>query len=179
MHSVILDPSHGGVDLGYCDGVNCEKNFSLKILKKVYQCLKKMNFPVFITRSDDYTISNYDRHDIIESLVKKMGHSLVISLHIDNENAKGIKIINSINNETDANKFHILNDVTEVINKTLPIDSSSDYYEIQRLSSDDAEVVVIEFGHSHLQDDETKIEEYSDELVDVLIDFYADDVNFQ
>lgn len=175
--SIIIDPGNGGVDIGYYEGNHYEKDFNLKLSKYIYNRLKDLCFPVYMTRNDDYTMSNYDRYEYIDNITSEVGgKSLVLSIHIENEKSSGIDIIYSINSDDAINKdlYNKLNAITEVKTKTLPTDDSKDYYAIQRLAKDNMEVVVIEFGYDNLNDTNEEIKSYSDDIVNIIIDFFSD-----
>jgi len=174
--SIIIDPGHGGIDLGYDNGNIYEKDFNLQLSKYIYDKLNILGFPVFITREDDYTISNYDRYEYIDKITDgKDGGALIFSIHIDNENPDKISIIRSIKSDVNANKelYNQLNDISEVNIKTLPNDTDKDFYAIQRLSSGENETIVMEFGYDSLNDYDSKIVSYGASIVDAVIDFFG------
>ena len=174
--SIIIDPGHGGIDLGYFDGEKYEKDFNLKLSTYIYNRLNNLNFPVFITRSDDYTVSNYDRYEYIDNIIAETdGKALVFSIHLNNEKSDGIDIIYSINSDKELNKdlYNKLNDITDVKTKTLPGDDDKDFYAIQRLETGQAEAVVFEFGYNNINDNDKEIEELGNQIVDIIIDFFS------
>lgn len=74
---VILDPGHGGHDIGV-RGPNksLEKNVTLQLSRMVAKKLKE-NYRVHLTRSDDYTLSNLER----TSIANFQKGDLFISIH--------------------------------------------------------------------------------------------------
>ena len=95
--TIIIDPGHGGVDLGYDKGIYYEKDFNLDIGNYVYDKLNKLGYPVYITRQGDSTISNYDRFQYLNRITdENNGGSLVFSIQIDDEKVSDLSIIRSI-----------------------------------------------------------------------------------
>ncbi len=163
--------------MGYTDGFKYEKDFNLKLSRDIYNHLKELGFPVFMTRNDDSTISNYDRYDYLVNVLKDSGgKSLILSIHIDNERREGIEIIYSILKDKDDNieLYHKLNDITNVTTKTLPTDENKDYYAIQRIAPSEADVLVLEFGYDYVKATDEQITELANEIVDVIVDTLSD-----
>ena len=169
---IIIDPSKGGVDLGHNVNGKLEKDFNLELGKAIYNKLKVLGFPVHITRSSDNTISNYERYRYVNDLVGN-NKTLVISLHIDNENKDDISIISSLKSSDNTNK-DIYNDFSllgEVKNKSLINDNSKDYYVIQRVAPLNSDVVVLKIGYDYLNKDLLDI---SNSISDVIINYLSD-----
>lgn len=180
FNTIIIDPGHGGVDIGFDDGIHYEKDFNLEIGKYIYNRLNNLGFPVYITRENDETISNYDRFEILNEITdNNNGGSLVFSIQVDDENPNGVSIIRSINRSFDANKelYNKLNDIGRVNIKTLPNDEEKDFYAIQRLAPDGSEAIVIEFGYNVLNDLKVEKEKLGEEIVQVIVD-YLGVINF-
>lgn len=174
---IIIDPGHGGIDLGYSENDKYEKDFNLQLSSYIYYRLKDLGFPVYLTRDGDYTISNYERNDYINQIIDEVqGKVFVLSIQIDDENENVIEIIYSINNDDSQNKdlYNSLNDITNVRTKTLPNDENKDYYMIQRIAPEEAEVIVFEFGYQNLNNDNTKIQEQAEQIVNVLLNQFND-----
>ena len=180
FNTIIIDPGHGGVDIGFDDGIHYEKDFNLEIGKYIYNRLYNLGFPVYITRENDETISNYDRFEILNEITDdNNGGSLVFSIQVDDENPNGVSIIRSINRRIDSNKelYNKLNDIGRVNIKTLPNDEEKDFYAIQRLAPDGSEAIVIEFGYNVLNDLKVEKEKLGEEIVQVIVD-YLGVINF-
>jgi len=173
--TIIIDPGHGGVDLGYDKGIYYEKDFNLEIGKYIYDKLQNLGYPVYITRQGDSTISNYDRFQYLNRITdENNGGSLVFSLQIDDENANDLSIIRSINRDFDTNKglYNNLNTIGDVVTKTLPNDESRDYYAIQRLAPDGSEAIVFEYGYDYLNSG-YNTREIGDKIVNVIIKYFT------
>lgn len=178
--AIIIDPGHGGVDLGFDDGVHYEKDFNLEIGKYIYDRLNSLGFPVYLTRSEDETISNYDRFEFLDEITEaNSGGSLVFSIQVDDENPNGISIIRSINRDESTNNelYDQLNNLGIVKTKTLPNDDSKDFYAIQRLTPEGSETIVIEFGYNILNDLKVEKERVGERLVQAIVD-YLGKINF-
>lgn len=96
--SVLLDPGHGGEDIGAVAKIKrgkktkviYEKDLTLAITKKVYNILRK-KYSVYLTRTIDRTIPLLER----ASLAEKMKADLIVSIHINsstNHRANGMEI---------------------------------------------------------------------------------------
>lgn len=173
--TIIIDPGHGGVDLGYDKGIYYEKDFNLDIGNYVYDKLNKLGYPVYITRQGDSTISNYDRFQYLNRITdENNGGSLVFSIQIDDEKVSDLSIIRSIKRDYETNKglYDDLSKVGSVIVKTLPNDDKRDYYAIQRLAPDGSEAIVFEYGYDYLNSGYDK-EKIGNQIVDVVIDYFT------
>ncbi|MDF2844234.1 MAG: N-acetylmuramoyl-L-alanine amidase [Herbinix sp.] len=74
---VILDPGHGGEDLGETYAGAYEKDRNLVFAKAVGDKLIEDNFDVFYTRTDDSDVLNDQRRNI----VNESGTDLMVSIH--------------------------------------------------------------------------------------------------
>ncbi len=176
FNTIIVDPGHGGVDFGFDDGVNYEKDFNLEVGKYIYNRLSSLGFPVYITRSEDETISNFDRFELLNRITDdNNGGSLVFSVQVDNENPNGISFIRSINRDEETNKelYEKLNNIGVVKTKTLPNDEEKDFYAIQRLAPDGSDAIVIEFGYDYLNKTKEEKEKISDEVINKIISYFG------
>ena len=168
---IVIDPGHGGVDYGYVAGNRLEKDFNLEIGRGIYNKLKTLGYPVYITRDKDITLSNYDRYEYVNNLV---GNDcvLIISIQIDDESPENVSIIRSIKSNDNSNNsiyddFKLLG---EVKNKVLLNDNSKDYYEKQRVSPLNSDVIVLEFGYSYLLSDDNN--EIINSISNILINYF-------
>ncbi|MDR2075961.1 MAG: N-acetylmuramoyl-L-alanine amidase [Desulfovibrio sp.] len=79
VHTIMLDPGHGGKDPGCLANKLVEKDFTLDMAKRIGALLEKKGFAVLYTRSGDTFISLADRPD----LANKERADLFISLHLN------------------------------------------------------------------------------------------------
>jgi N-acetylmuramoyl-L-alanine amidase len=105
---VILDPGHGGSDLGTTFVENgktyTEKELTLKIAQSIASKLKSEKIQVALTRESDVEIALPDR----TSMANRLGAQLFISIHLnskpvqDKKETKGFEtyILNSSNNRS-------------------------------------------------------------------------------
>jgi len=78
LHTVVLDPGHGGKDPGAIGiGGMYEKDLNLKLAKKLAKRLRARSFRVVMTRDDDRFIDLEERTVIAESA----GGDIFVSLH--------------------------------------------------------------------------------------------------
>lgn len=82
-YTILIDPGHGGDDLGAISGKVYEKNITLKISKLIYEELKK-HHSVFMTRTLDRAVSLGSRAEIAE----KVRADLFISVHVNSSTDK-------------------------------------------------------------------------------------------
>lgn len=60
---VVIDPGHGGGELGAADNFTYEKNLNLDISRRIVKGLKEDGYQVYITRNDDSYVGLLDRTD--------------------------------------------------------------------------------------------------------------------
>lgn len=176
FNTIIIDPGHGGVDFGYGDGSNYEKDFNLEVGKYIYDRLSSLGFPIYITRVEDETIDIYDRFELLNQITDdNNGGSLVFSVQVDNENPNNISFIRSINRDEETNKdlYEKLNRIGEVKTKTLPNDEGKDFYAIQRLAPNGSDAIVIEFGYEYLNKTKEEKENISNNIIEQIISYFG------
>jgi N-acetylmuramoyl-L-alanine amidase len=90
FRTVILDPGHGGKDSGATSPYGTEKNYNLKLARRLKPLLEKAGFKVVITRNSDRFISLQERVNIANRV--KEG-AVFISLHFNSggRRARGIE----------------------------------------------------------------------------------------
>lgn len=140
-YTILLDPGHGGEDIGAVGKIKkgkktvtvYEKDLTLSITKLIFKELKKTH-SVFMTRSIDRTIPLLERAQLAE----KIKADLFISVHLnssrqkisngfetfylDNHKDKAVKKVEDLENlaadkNTDHSIYHILTDL--VIQRTV------------------------------------------------------------
>ncbi|MBQ7105205.1 MAG: LysM peptidoglycan-binding domain-containing protein [Bacilli bacterium] len=148
---IIIDPGHGGIDYGYMKGNRPEKDFNLEVGKKIYYKLNQSGYPVFMTRDSDITLSNYDRYEYINNLVRN-DSALVILIKVSDENKDNISIIRSIKSVIDSKNdiYDVFKAIGEVKKRVLINDNSKDYYAVHRVAPLNSDVIVLEFGYNYL-----------------------------
>lgn len=77
IKNIVIDPGHGGHDLGGTGNGLYEKNIVLDIAKSVANELKKLGFSVTLTRTEDVFLSLKERTQIADN----MKADLFISIH--------------------------------------------------------------------------------------------------
>ena len=80
---IILDAGHGGDDPGASGNGIIEKDLTLKITNYMYDRLKELGVPVYVSRTEDITLSPSDRIKKINSLVTPGKDVIVVSNHIN------------------------------------------------------------------------------------------------
>ncbi len=109
--TIIIDPGHGGSDVG-CeaeDGTK-EKDVTLQIAEALRDKLEDMEYAVFLTREDDHYVSQSER----AKLVTDKSADLLISLHINSYSDTSVQGMEVLYAEDDNAKLLsklILNDL--------------------------------------------------------------------
>ena len=151
VRGVVIDPGHGGEDSGAIGNNQYEKDYTLKISRYMYDRLKELGIPVSITRDSDVTLNPKDRVSKILSFYGDDPNVIVVSNHLNSGGGTGAEVIYALrNNPTLANS--ILNNIgnlgqktRKIYQRTLPTDSSKDYYFIHR-NTGTVEPVIVEYG---------------------------------
>ena len=82
-YNLIIDPGHGGTDSGASGNDIIEKNMTLAISRIMYDELKRLGIPVYITRETDETLSPTQRINRIKNAFGSDDNVIVISNHIN------------------------------------------------------------------------------------------------
>jgi N-acetylmuramoyl-L-alanine amidase len=77
VHTVCLDPGHGGVDTGKAQGRNYEKKYTLLLARETAVLLVEHGFQVVMTRTNDRAVELSDR----PQLAARRGADVFVSLH--------------------------------------------------------------------------------------------------
>ena len=88
-YKVVVDAGHGGKDPGAINGNIYEKNFTLEVSKYIYNRLKELGIPVYITRDTDETL---DRDERVRRILNAFGNNkdvILLSNHINSGGVKG------------------------------------------------------------------------------------------
>lgn len=81
---VVIDPGHGGSDCGAIRGSVKEKDITLDVSKRVEKLLNaKKNYEVFMTRTNDETVSLQERVEISENVQP----DVFVSIHVNSSNS--------------------------------------------------------------------------------------------
>ena len=81
---IVVDPGHGGSDVGATRNGIYEKNITLDVSKRVADLLRKQGYEVVMTRSSDQTVSLQDRVAISESA----NPAVFVSIHVNSSNSE-------------------------------------------------------------------------------------------
>ena len=86
---IVIDAGHGGDDSGDVGNGITEKNLTLEISKYIYDRLKELGVPVYITRTGDETIEPKARVNRILNAFGDNKDVIVLSNHINAGGANG------------------------------------------------------------------------------------------
>lgn len=165
LSGVIIDPAHGGEDLGYTqNGIN-EKDVTLEISNYIKTRLEDLGIDTVLTRNDDITLSPNQRINRVKNTFGDRDSIVVISNGLNNPNDNSTKIIYSINENDPSLVDNIKNQLefeglTPIITttETLPSDNSKDANLLQR-ELENAHVIIIDYGNIITDNDYEKVTE--------------------
>ena len=133
-------PRHGGEDPGAVNGNIYEKDFNLAVSEYIYNRLKELGIPTYLTRSTDETLDRDERVDRILSAFGDDPNVIVLSNHINSGGGEGAEVIYALRNSDTLAKT-ILEEIgaegqimRKYYQRRLPSDPSKDYYFIHRLT---------------------------------------------
>lgn len=148
---IVLDAGHGGNDPGALGNGMQEKDLTLKITNYMYDRLKQLGVPVYITRDEDITLSPSERIKKINNLVTPSPNVIVVSNHINGGGGDGAEVIYALRNNSDlADKIsyefaQVGQNLRPNYQKALSTNPSKDYYFVIR-ETDPSESVLVEYG---------------------------------
>ena len=180
-YKIVIDPGHGGDDPGASGNGIIEKDLTLEISKYMYDRLKQLGIPVYITRTTDETISPTERVNRILSAFGNNKNTIVVSNHINAGGGDGAEVIYALRNKsTLANKIlgslsKAGQNIREAYQRRLPSNTSKDYYFIHR-NTGNTEPVLVEYGFLDSKADDVNqlknnAKEYADAVVDAILDY--------
>ena len=189
-YKIIIDPGHGGTDNGASGNDIIEKNMTLAISKIMYNELKRLGIPVYITRETDETLSPTQRINRIKNAFGNDSNVIVVSNHINAGGAEGAEVIYALrNNETLSSK--VLNElakngqtIRKYYQKRGTSNPSKDYYFILRDTAP-YESIIVEYGFLDNTKDAAKLkknyERYAYATLEALLDYIGyskDDLDY-
>lgn len=94
LTGVVIDPGHGGTDSGATGSNQYEKDYTLKISKYMYDRLRELGIPVYITRDSDSTLTPTERVNRVINAFGNDPNVIVISNHLNAGGADGQSVTN-------------------------------------------------------------------------------------
>ena len=147
---IIIDAGHGGTDPGAVSGNLKEKDYTLLISNYMYNRFKELGIPVYISRSEDETLSPSDRIARIKPNIKSKD-DVVISNHLNAGGGDGAEVVYALRNNSTLSKKILEGlenqgqNIRKYYQRTLPSNTSKDYYFIIR-DTYPAESVLLEYA---------------------------------
>ena len=180
IKGIIIDPGHGGVDVGAVNGNIYEKDLNLKISKAMYDEFKKLGIPVYITRTGDETLNQTNRIKRVKSFTNSLDNMLVISNHVNAGGGEGAEVIYSLRNNSRLSNL-ILDNLSKSglkkrksYQKSLSTNPKKDYYYILRDTSP-AESIIVEYGFIDNPKDlklmNNNYKELAQDVVDAVVEY--------
>ena len=94
IKGVVIDPGHGGSDPGAINGNIYEKDFNLKVSQYIYDRLRQLGIPTYITRTTDETLNRDERIKRILNAFGNDSNVIILSNHINAGGAEGQSVTN-------------------------------------------------------------------------------------
>lgn len=98
IKGILIDPGHGGDDGGATGNGIIEKDLTIKISQEMYNKLKSLGIPVYMTRTTDETLDPTNRTNRILNAFGNNENVIVISNHINAGGAGGAEVIYALRN---------------------------------------------------------------------------------
>lgn len=92
IYDIVIDPGHGGGDVGAVNGNIYESNINLSISLKLKQKLKNNGFKVKLTRENNTNISPYGKQGRA-TLPYETKAKLFLSVHVNSAPSSIIKVV--------------------------------------------------------------------------------------
>ena len=148
---VVIDAGHGGTDPGASGNGIIEKDLTLAISKELQSELEKNGIPVYMTRTDDETLTPTERVNRILNAYGNRNDVVVVSNHINAGGGDGAEVIYALRDNSTLSNL-ILSElekegqnVRKAYQRRLPSNTSKDYYFIHR-DTGITEPVIVEYG---------------------------------
>lgn len=170
---VVIDASRGGDDIGSNTNGIIEKNYNLEISKYIYDRLRSLGIPVSLTRDSDETLDMSNRISRIKSLYGS-GNDVIVISNALTTGGEGSEIVYALRNsdglsEKIANEIKKTGiDVSKYYQRRLPSDTSKDYYQIIRDTSNN-ESLIIFYGNIDNTNDATLLKRKQKELGEAVV----------
>ena len=148
---VVIDSGHGGTDSGAVGNNMYEKDYTLKISKYMYDRFKELGVPVTMTRDVDITLSPTERVEKILNAYGDNPNVIVVSNHLNAGGGTGAEVIYALRNSDKLANSVLKNigltgqNTRKIYQRTLPTNSSKDYYFIHR-DTGTTEPIIVEYG---------------------------------
>jgi len=85
VYDVIIDPGHGGTDVGACYNKKCEVDYTLMLSKLLKEDLEDAGFKVAITRSENEWVDKYGEDGRVTKAYESNA-KMLLSIHLNSSN---------------------------------------------------------------------------------------------
>ncbi len=154
MQKVIINAGLGGVQNGVTSENIIEKEYNLEISKKIYDKLRTLGVNAYLVRTDDITLSEDERLEIIEEYLSDSDSEVIVLTNILSEGLEsGAEIVYALRNaDTLANEISQgIEDAGQEVLKFYqlrdPNNTALDYYDIIKNTDFKVESIVVSYGY--------------------------------
>jgi len=99
--TVVIDPGHGGADLGAADSYVYEKHINLDVARRLERSLKEAGFKTIMTRSRDEFIALSER----SSIANRQRNAIFVSVHFNSSYRTAALGIETFYRSSDSEKL--------------------------------------------------------------------------
>lgn len=171
---IVIDPGHGGSDPGASGNGIIEKEYVLKMSQYMYNRLRELKIPAFITRDSDISLPPNERVAKIKSGFGDLKGIVLISNHLNSSGGRGAEAIYALRSKPDLPRRILLElekegQVTRsYFQRSLPDDATKDYFYIMR-DTVNIEPVLVEYGFLDNSEDALLIKRYWDKYAEAAL----------
>lgn len=175
IRGIVIDAGHGGEDPGAIGNGIIEKEYTMKISNYMYNKLKELGYPVYMTRTSDITLTPTERVNRAKNAFGDYSDVLVISNHINAGGGDGAEVIYALRNTEDLSNS-ILKEIAKTgqnirsaYQRRSLVNPNNDYYFMQR-NTGNTEAVTIEYGFlDSKKDDVNQLKNNWQQLADAAV----------
>lgn len=175
-YKIILNPSHGGEDLGINVENTNEKDMTLSIAKYMYKTLTEQGLEVYLLREKDELIRDAERIEKISQIEGDSKNTILITIHYNPDQEDGVEMIYSLKNNADLPRAINDNLISNGFNskgyyqKRFPVNPTLDYDYISR-NTKNLTPIIINYSIASINDRKNSIKSYVDNVTKAILDF--------
>ena len=141
---IVIDPGHGGADVGLSGGDGLEKDITMDICSKLKIMLESQNYTVIMSREDDTRLSKEER----VAAANASGADLLVSVHCSYSGDSSVSgAVSHYKEESKASEFLCQNIQEALVKESGALDGGTDEGRYNILSDTEMPGVLIEVGY--------------------------------